>query len=403
MEAVTEIEDLLLHYHLRLQSTPMDFHRYNYDSIDWTDRLVGIKGPKGVGKTTMMLQYIKEHYTNPDDAMYVSLDNLWFKTYSLKELTDWFYAQGGRYLFLDEVHYYPHWQTAIKNLIDEYGDLHIVFTGSSMLQLEAGEGDLSRRLIDYHLPGLSFREYLHFEGIADFPVYSLEDILHRHVQISFEVKEKLGNIQPHFNAYLQHGYYPFFKAVQSGYEIRLQHVVNQVLERDYPLIDDVTIATIEKTKKMLMVLAQSVPQMPTMSKLYGQLETDRNQGLKMLYALSRADLLKLLTDKAKNLKTLSRPEKIFLHNTNLMYALGSNIEIGTVRETFFLNQVSEVASVCYPAKGDFMVNDKYLFEVGGASKTFEQIKDVPNSFLAIDNTETGYKNRIPLWLFGFLY
>ena len=272
-----------------------------------------------------------------------------------------------------------------------------------MLQLEAGEGDLSRRLMDYHLPGLSFREYLLFEGIADFPVYGLEEILQKHVQISFAVKEKLGSIQPHFNAYLQHGYYPFYKVVQAGYEIRLQHVVNQVLERDYPQIDDVTVATIEKTKKMLMVLAQSVPQMPTMSTLYGQLETGRNQGLKMLYALARADLLMLLTDKTKNLKTLSRPEKIFLHNTNLMYALGANIEIGTVRETFFLNQLSQVVPVHYPAKGDFLVDYKYLFEVGGANKTFEQIKDIPNSFLAIDNTETGYKNRIPLWLFGFLY
>jgi hypothetical protein len=176
-----------------------------------------------------------------------------------------------------------------------------------------------------------------------------------------------------------------------------------MLERDYPMIDEVTVPTIEKTKKMLMVLAQNVPQMPTMSTLYGQLETGRNQGLKMLYALQRADLLMLLSDNTKNLKTLGRPEKIFLHNTNLMYALGAKIEIGTVRETFFLNQLSEVLPVCYPAKGDFLVDNKYLFEVGGANKTFEQIKDVPDSFLAVDNTETGYKNRIPLWLFGFLY
>ena len=169
------------------------------------------------------------------------------------------------------------------------------------------------------------------------------------------------------------------------------------------MIDEVTVPTIEKTKKMLIVLAQSVPQMPTMNTLYGQLETGRNQGLKMLYALQRADLLKLLTDNTKNLKTLGRPEKIFLHNTNLMYALGAKIEIGTVRETFFLNQLSHVLPICYPAKGDFLVDDKYLFEVGGADKTFDQIKDIPDSFLAIDNTETGYKNRIPLWLFGFLY
>lgn len=398
-----DVQSIIKTYHNFLSTVNLDYQRPLIHSINWEDRLIEIKGAKGVGKTTLMLQHILQTFSNVDDTLYASLDNLWFQSYSLKDLADWFYAQGGRYLFLDEVHYYPHWQTAIKNLIDEYADLHIVFTGSSMLQLEAGEGDLSRRLMDYHLPGLSFREYLRFEGIADFPSYSLEEILQQHVQISFAVKEKLGSIQPHFNAYLQHGYYPFYKAVQAGYEIRLQHVVNQVLERDYPLIDDVTVATIEKTKKMLMVLAQSVPQMPTMSTLYGQLETGRNQGLKMFYALDRADLLILLTDKTKSLKTLSRPEKIFLHNTNLMYALGTNTEIGTVRETFFLNQLSEVVPVHYPAKGDFLVDNKYLFEVGGANKTFEQIKDIADSFLAIDNTETGYKNRIPLWIFGFLY
>jgi len=398
-----DLQPIINTYHNFLSTVTLDYVRPLMNKIEWEDRLIEIKGSKGVGKTTLILQHIRMAFPNVDDTLYVSLDNLWFKSHTLKDLADWLYAQGVRYLFLDEVHYYPHWQTAIKNLIDEYAELHIVFTGSSMLQLEAGEGDLSRRLIDYHLPGLSFREYLQFEGVAEFPSYTIEDILQKHVPVSFAVKEKLGSIQPHFNEYLEHGYYPFYKAVRFGYEIRLQHIVNQVLERDYPMIDDVTVPTIEKTKKMLMVLAQNVPQMPTMSTLYGQLETGRNQGLKMLYALQRADLLMLLIDNTKNLKTLGRPEKIFLHNTNLMYALGAKIEIGTVRETFFLNQLSEVLPVCYPAKGDFLVDNKYLFEVGGANKTFEQIKDVPDSFLAVDNTETGYKNRIPLWLFGFLY
>ena len=398
-----DLQPIINTYHNFLSTVTLDYVRPFINKIDWEDRLIGIKGSNGVGKTTLILQHIRMAFPNVDDTLYASLDNLWFKSYTLKELADWLYAQGVRYLFLDEVHYYPHWQTAIKNLIDEYAELHIVFTGSSMLQLEAGEGDLSRRMIDYRLPGLSFREYLQFEGVAEFPSCSIEDILQKHVPVSFAVKEKLGSIQPYFNEYLEHGYYPFYKAVRSGYEIRLQHIVNQVLERDYPMIDDVTVPTIEKTKKMLMVLAQNVPQMPTMSTLYGQLETGRNQGLKMLYALQRADLLMFLSDNTKNLKTLGRPEKIFLHNTNLMYALGAKIEIGTVRETFFLNQLSEVLPVCYPAKGDFLVDNKYLFEVGGANKTFEQIKDVPDSFLAVDNTETGYKNRIPLWLFGFLY
>ena len=354
-----DVQPIIKTYHNYLSTVSLDYVRGLMYRIDRQDRLIEIKGAKGVGKTTLILQHILQAFTNVDDALYVTLDNLWFKSHSLKELADWFYAQGGRYLFMDEVHHYPYWQTALKNIYDEYPDLHIVFTGSSMLQ--------------------------------------------RHVPLSFVVKEQLGSIQPHFDNYLQHGYYPFYKEVRAGCEIRLQHIVNQVLESDYPLIDDVTVATIEKTKKMLMVLAQSVPQMPTMNTLYGQLETGRNQGMKMLYALQRADLLNLLTDNTKNLKSLGRPEKIFLHNTNLMYALGANIEIGTVRETFFLNQLQEVYTVNYPAKGDFLVQKQYLFEVGGAGKTFDRIKNEPNSFLAVDNTETGYKNRIPLYLFGMLY
>lgn len=403
MEQVTEIEDLLLNYHLRLQSTPLDFHRYIYDSIDWTDRLVGIKGPKGVGKTTMMLQYIRSHFANPDDALYVSLDNLWFQSHSLQDFVKYYYIHGGRHLFLDEVHYYPQWQTLFKNIYDTYPDLQIVYIGSSMLRLKSCEGDLSRRLLDYTMAGLSFREYLEYEGVASLPVMKLDELLRHHVSVAMDTKAKIPSIQPLFEQYLHHGYYPFYKVAQTGFESRLQRVVNQVLEVDYPAIDEVTVSTIRKAKRMLMVLAEHVPQMPKMNALYAQLETDRVQGLKMLDALERAGLLALLTDKVKSLKVLSRPEKIFLNNTNLMYALGSKTNIGTIRETFFFNQVSQVCDVHYPAKGDFLVDDRYLFEVGGSGKTFEQIKDIENSFLAVDETEIGSRNRIPLWMFGLLY
>lgn len=403
MEQVTEIEDLLLNYHLRLQSTPLDFHRYIYDSIDWTDRLVGIKGPKGVGKTTMMLQYIRSHFANPDDALYVSLDNLWFQSHSLQDFVKYYYIHGGRHLFLDEVHYYPQWQTLFKNIYDTYPDLQIVYIGSSMLRLKSGEGDLSRRLLDYTMAGLSFREYLEYEGVASLPVMKLDELLRHHVSVAMDTKAKIPSIQPLFEQYLHHGYYPFYKVARTGFESRLQRVVNQVLEVDYPAIDEVTVSTIRKAKRMLMVLAEHVPQMPKMNALYAQLETDRVQGLKMLDALERAGLLALLTDKVKSLKVLSRPEKIFLNNTNLMYALGSKTNIGTIRETFFFNQVSQVCDVHYPAKGDFLVDDRYLFEVGGSGKTFEQIKDIENSFLAVDETEIGSRNRIPLWMFGLLY
>ncbi|MBE6323811.1 MAG: ATP-binding protein [Bacteroidales bacterium] len=398
-----DVQGLITSYHNRLSQVDSRFYRYLYSQIDWEDKLIEIKGAKGVGKTTLMLQHILAAFANPDETLYASLDDLWFTTHDLKELIDWFYTHGGRYLFLDEVHHYSNWQTLLKNVNDEYRDLHVVFSGSSMLQLEAGKGDLSRRLIDYRLAGLSFREFLSYEGIADLPVLKWEDLLRNHVSIAMNIKRQIASIQPLFEQYLKTGYYPFYKEVRQGYYLRLQNVVNTVLEVDYPQIDDVSVSTIEKTKKMLMVLAESVPQVPTMSSLYGQLDTDRNQGLKMMYALQRADLLILLTDNTKSLKTLSRPEKIFLNNSNLMYALGGKTEIGTIRETFFINQIKQVLPVSYPAKGDLLVDKQYLFEVGGASKTFDQIKDESNSFLAVDNTEIGSGNRIPLWMFGLLY
>lgn len=398
-----DVQMLMQIYHNRLAFVDGSFHRYLFNEIDWRDRLIGIKGQRGVGKTTLMLQHIKESFENPDDAFYVSLDDFWFASHRLEELVSYLYAQGVRYLFVDEVHHYDSWQTILKNLYDGYPDLHIAYTGSSMLLLETAQGDLSRRLIDYTLPGLSFREFLSYEGVADIPAVSWDDLLTRHVQIAMSVKEKIPSIMPLFDAYLRHGYYPFYKEVSRGFELRLQHVASRVLEMDYPKIDDVSVSTINKTRKMLMVLAEHVPQVPTMSKLYGQLETDRNQGLKMLYALQRAGLIALLTDNTKSLKTLARPEKILIDNTNLMYALGAKTEIGTIRETFFFNQVRQVLPVVYPAKGDFLVDGRYLFEVGGMGKTFEQIKDEPDSFLAVDDTEIGHKNRIPLWMFGLLY
>lgn len=403
MEQIDDIQELVYAYHLLLQNTSTSFHRYLIDEVEWEERLVGIKGPKGVGKTTLLLQHIKERFANPDDALYVSLDNLWFTNHSLQDLARFYYIHGGRYLFLDEVHYYPHWQTMLKNFYDTYPDLHIVYTGSSMLQLDNAEGDLSRRLLDYDMAGLSFREFLEYEGVAKLEKHTLEELLKNHVGIAFDIKARIPSIQPLFEQYLHHGYYPFFKNVRVGFENRLQHVVNHVLDVDYPTVDGVTVSTIRKAKKMLMILAGHVPQMPTMNTLYAELETDRIQGLKMLYALERAGLLQLLTDDAKSLKVLSRPEKIFLDNPNLMYALSDKVNIGTVRETFFFNQVRQVGRVNYPAKGDFLVDKKYLFEIGGDGKKFDQIKDVENSFLAVDNTETGHRNRIPLWMFGLLY
>lgn len=397
------LDEILRIYNRRLQGTPEGFKRYLIDKIDWRDNLIAIKGAKGTGKTTMLLQHIKESFTDKDKALYLSLDNLWFETHSINDLVEYHYTHGGTHLFLDEVHYYSKWKTLIKNINDDYPGLHVVYTGSSMLKIDSGVADLSRRQLPYTLHGMSFREYLLYEGLAEMEPISLDLLLRDHRRIAEDILSSGMKILPAFGEYLRYGYYPFYKSVYSGFEIRLQQVVNHVLENDYPIIEGVEQSTIRKTKKMFMILAEQVPQTPNMSNLYNELETDRNQGLKMLYALEKAGLLALLSDKLKHIDKLSRPEKIFMDNSNLMYAYAMAPNIGTVRETFFLSQLAVDHSVTYPAKGDFLVDGKYLFEVGGRKKSFEQIKDVADSYLAVDDTEIGHHNRIPLWMFGLLY
>ncbi len=379
------------------------FHRYLYGQIKWTNRLTAIKGARGVGKTTMMLQSIKERFPeHPEHALYISLDNLWFANHSLTEVVDYHYTHGGTHLFIDEVHKYPSWQTLIKNIYDEYPDLNVAFTGSSMLKIDNSKADLSRRLSDYTLHGLSFREYLCFETGIELPVVSLEELLKDHVRIAMQITSQT-KILPLFEAYLEHGYYPFYKEEMDDFNERLKKVVYAVLNEDVPAIEEITYPTIQKLQRMLMILAERVPQTPKMNELYAILETTREQGLKMMGLLQRAALLQLLSTETKEFAHLLKPDKIYLHNTNLMYALTERPDKGTLRETFFINQLSAVAEVSYPRKGDFLVNHQYLFEVGGKNKTFNQIKNVHDSFLAIDDVETGYGDRIPLWMFGLLY
>lgn len=398
-------EDILLlqnSFQRKLNATTTDFHRYLHSYIDWEDRLIGIKGPRGSGKTTLLLQHIKEDAMHGKEFVYISLDDLWFASHDIRDLVEYYYTHSCKCLFIDEVHYYPQWQTLIKNLYDSYPDLRMVFTGSSMLKINQNEGDLSRRLISYTLEGLSFREFLSFEKVLDVKAFDLAELISNHEEIAHNICSKV-KVLPLFERYLKSGYFPFYKEVRKDYEQRIRNIVNQVLESDYPTIEKVNVATIRKAKKMLMLLAEKVPQKINMSQLFRELETDRNQGLKMLYALQRAGLVNLLGDKAKSINKLSRPEKIYLDNTNLMYALNPQINIGTMRETFFLNQLECMHQVSYPAQGDFLVDDKYLFEVGGRSKSFEQIKDIPYSFVVLDGVEYGIGNKIPLWLFGFLY
>lgn len=401
MEEIT-LEILIKNYLRKVEETPTEFRRYLSDKIEWDAWCIGIKGARGVGKTTMILQHIKENFPDRTKALYVSLDNVWFATHSLIELVDFFYSHGGTHLFLDEVHKYPMWQSVLKNIADDYSKLHIVYTGSSMLQIDNNQGDMSRRQLVYTLHEMSFREFLEYEGEYKQEALSLEDMLANHSMIASKMAAKI-KVMPLFEEYLKHGCYPFYKRDHIGFESRLQEVVNQVLFTDLPAVEDVSFATIQKTRKLLMILAERVPQTPKMAELYAALETSREQGLKMLYALERASLVNLITTEPKNVKSLSKPDKILLGNPNLMYALAPQAEIGTVREAFFANQLSAVSEILYPKKGDFFVDRKYLFEVGGRKKSFEQIKDEQNSFLAVDGTEIGMYSRIPLWMFGLLY
>lgn len=400
---IQSIEGLYLTSNRMVARTTTTFHRYIYDQIKWNARMIGIKGARGVGKTTMLLQRIKEEFRDaPEKALYVSLDNMWFKTHSLSEVVDYHYTHGGTHIFIDEIHKYDNWQTLIKNIADEYPDLSVVYTGSSMLKIDQNEGDISRRQLIYTMHGMSFREYLAFEGIISIPAVSLEDLLTNHQRIAMDITAGVRVLE-YFDAYLKCGYYPFYKMDGEGFDLRLQSVIRAILYEDLPAVEDITYETIRKTERMLMILAEHVPQTPNMNELYCQLETNRNLGIKMLYLLEKAALLSLLTSEAKSMKQLAKPDKIFLNNTNLMYALSTNVQIGTIREVFFNNQLAATNQVNYPKQGDFLVNHKYLFEVGGRKKSFEQIKDIPDSFLAVDSIETGHGNRIPLWMFGLLY
>ena len=387
----------------RLKDTPMKFRRFLQSKIDWSQRLLFIQGSRGVGKTTLMLQHMKDIGLDASRSLYLSLDNVWLGTRELYDLTAHYVRHGGEYLFLDEVHYYENWQTLLKNINDDFRGLKIAFTGSSLLRIEKSAGDLSRRLATCRLYGMSFREFLALEGIGEFPSVSLMDILGGHVDLAREICGKVGAVLQHFDRYVRFGCYPFYKEAGEYFGSMLRQSMNQVLDSDYPKIEEVEPSTIHKARRMLRVLAETTPQTPNVTALCRELELDRKQGVKMLYALDRAGLLQLLSSNKDKLKNLSTPDKIFCGDPNIMNVLVGSPDRGALRETFFLNQVKAVAEVTYPVQGDFLVDGTYLFEIGGRGKGFDQIKDIPNSFVVNDNVEVGFGNKIPLWLFGFLY
>jgi len=379
------------------------FQRSIAARLPWNERLIGLKGSRGIGKTTLLLQHIKLVYGLNSDALYVSLDDPYFYNNTLLNLADDFVAQGGKHLFIDEVHKYSDWAVEIKKIYDYHPELKVVFTGSSLLQILNARADLSRRALTYTMQGMSFREFLQFKYKISVDQISLEDVLKHHTEIAMEIGKNFKPLK-YFGAYLKTGYFPFYNNDDELYYKRLSEIINMIIELELPLLRKADMSKVPKIKQLLAIISQSVPFKPNITALANKIGISRNSLLEYIHGLSDAGIIKTVLKDAYGVSLLQKPEKLYLENTNYMYALKADeTNIGNLRETFFLNQLSESHVVTYPDKGDFLVDGKYLLEVGGKDKTQKQIAGINDSFIVADNIEFGVNNKIPLWLFGFLY
>lgn len=376
------------------------FVRYLWSDVDWNQRLILLLGRRGVGKTTLLLQQMKNDLNK---SIYLSLDDYYFEDKRLVEVVNTLYSLGYRSFYLDEIHRYAHWSKELKNLYDDFDDSKFIVTGSSILEISKGQEDLSRRAVVYPLMGLSFREFLLLEEKVELGVLNLDQIIHSHSSISAEYLDKF-DLKTSFKNYLSYGYYPFFREGKRVYHQKLQETTNLVIDSDITPFEELNYSTVRVMKKLLYVISQSVPFIPNISKLAEKMGATRNTILKLLDILEKAQLLSLLHTSTEGVSMLQKPDKIYLQNTNLAYMFTyDSPNIGNIRETFFYNQLQVKHQVTSPKYGDFMIDSKYVFEVGGTSKTTKQIQGVPNAYLAIDGIEGGAGYRIPLWLFGFLY
>lgn len=389
------MEQLIRFFRRMLALTDTRYLRFLYEQINWSSRMIGIVGPRGVGKTTMLLQHIKLHLP-VDETLFVNADDIYFTEHHLLDMAEEFYQNGGKHLFIDEIHKYPEWSRELKLIYDYFPDLQIIFTGSSILDIYKGTADLSRRAVMHFLPGLSFREYLILAKGIRLPVYSLSDILAGKVE--FPARERPIAL---FKEYLGNGYYPFFS--DPDYALRLRSIINMTVENDIPMYASMNIATTKKIRQLLYIISQSVPFKPNFTKLGQLIDIHRNQVSDLMFYLERAGIIAQLRNKTSGIRLLGKVEKTYLDNTNLVYALAENKpETGNVRETFFLSQMRVHNQVFASDKSDFEIGD-YTFEVRGKSKGQKQIEGIDNAFIVKDDIEFGYKNIIPLWHFGLNY
>jgi len=383
--------------------TKVESLREYANSIDWDNQLIGIKGSRGVGKTTLLLQYIRKNFKADSTVLYTSLDHLYFQTHTLYDTAETFHKKGGRLLVVDEAHRYPEWSVELKGIYDDFPDLKVIFTGSSLLKISKGKSDLSRRAVMYDMPGLSFREFLQFETGLAFPRIAYKELLVNHRQLAMDI---IGKVKPlvWFSSYLQFGYYPFYLENRKAFHQKLGESLQMVLDVDIPQYERMQMANIPAIKRLLQIISGTVPFKPNYNTISGRSGISINTVKNYIGFLSEAQLLLLLQNASNSLGNMGKPEKIYLNNTNLMYNLvGSQVDIGNLRETFFFNQVSQVADVKASSQSDFLVNGSDTFEIGGKSKTQKQIETLPDAYIAKDDIEIGYENVIPLWMFGLLY
>ena len=390
MNALYEYQQLIL------SQINISFLRYKYYELDWTRRVFGIVGPRGVGKTTMVLQYIKQNLSL-QDSLYITLDHIYFSTHTLIDVADKFYKEGGKHLIIDEVHKAFNWSVQLKQIIDSYPNMQIIFTGSSVLDIYRGVADLSRRAPIYEMQGLSFREYLVLYHDIQTPTWNLDDLINHRVT--------LPNIEhplPLFKDYLKRGYYPF-ERIASDFSTNLMQVINRTMETDIPLYANINISVARKLQNLLVVIAESVPFKPNYKKLAEITGISRNDIADYIYYMERAGMLMSLHDTTQGIRSIGKSHKLYVDNTNLMYVLSpENIDKGNLRETFFLNQMRVKYPVIASQKADFEIGN-YVFEVGGKNKNQKQLDNNPNGYIVKDDIEFGYRNVIPLWAFGFTY
>ncbi len=385
----------------KINNVSIAFKRYLYHEINKSNRLIAIKGARGTGKTTLLLQLAKDYKS--DEVLYVALDDLFFSENTLYGLAEKFAKIGGKIILIDEVHKYPNWSRELKLVYDDFEDLKVIFTSSSILDIYKGESDLSRRAVTYNLVELSFREYLLLYENIELPVLNLQEILKNHQTICLDLIEKFTPYK-HFSKYLKIGNYPYFEKNEEEYFQKLRNTVNLILEVDLQTTENLDFHTLAKLKRLLFVISSNVPFTPNIQKISDTIQLNRNALVRALQLLDRAALIRVIYKQTRSISLLNKPDKLWMHNTNLMFAIsGENIEIGTIRETFFMQNLAHNHELSLPEKGDVLVDNKFLFEIGGKNKSKKQIAHLENAFVVNDDIEVGFQNSIPLWLFGFLY